>query len=248
MKILQLLRDNAGREKRPANLVRNGAEASLYIYDVIDSYWGVNALAVVDAIALAGDAKTLNVYINSPGGDVFEGRAIMAALGRFEGKTVAHIDSLCASAATSIALSCNEVRMSEGAFFMIHNASGMVWGDKSAMRETADLLEKVEGSIVNDYTAKTGKDEEQVRAWMDAETWFTAAEAKAEGFIDSIVSAESKAKNTWNLSAFAKVPDQLKAPADPPPEPENNTQDKPAPAGFFMSAANANRLRLAQIA
>lgn len=245
MKILQLLRDNAGREKRQTSLVRNGADASLYIYDVIDAYWGVSALSVIDAIAAAGDAKTLNVYINSPGGDVFEGRAIMAAIGRFDGKTVAHIDSLCASAATSIALACDEVRMSDGAFFMIHNASGLVWGDKTAMRETADLLEKVEGAIVNDYTAKTGKDEEQVRAWMDAETWFTAAEAKAEGFIDSIVKADGKAKNTWNLAAFNKVPEQLKA----PPEPVEETQNtEPASAGFFMSAANANRLRLAQIA
>lgn len=245
MKILQLLRDNAGREKRATNLVRNGAEASLYIYDVIDSYWGVSALGVIDALAQAGDAETLNVYINSPGGDVFEGRAIMAALGRFQGKTVAHIDSLCASAATSIALACNEVRMSDGAFFMIHNASGLVWGDKTAMRETADLLEKVEGSIVNDYTAKTGKDEEQVRAWMNAETWFTAEEAKAEGFIDSIVKADSKAKNTWNLAAFAKVPKALAAPPDPEP---TEPKEEPAPAGFFMSAANANRLRIAQIA
>lgn len=245
MKILQLLRDNAGREKRPTNAVRNGAEASIYIYDVIDAYWGVSALAVIDAINAAGDAETLNVYINSPGGDVFEGRAIMAALGRFKGKTVAHIDSLCASAATSIALACGEVRMADGAFFMIHNASGLVWGDKTAMRETADLLEKVEGAIVNDYTAKTGKDEKQVRAWMDAETWFTAEEAKAEGFIDSIVK-EGKAKNTWNLAAFEKVPEALKAPPDPPPQ---NKIEEPAPeAGFFMAARNSNRLRLALIA
>ena len=39
---------------------------------------------------------------------------------------------------------------------MIHNASGMVWGDKTAMRTTADLLEKVEGTIVNDYTSREG--------------------------------------------------------------------------------------------
>lgn len=244
MKILQLLRDNAGREKRPANMVRNGAEASLYIYDVIDPFWGVSAMAVIEAISQVGDAETLHVYINSPGGDVFEGRAIMAAIGRFQGNTVAHIDSLCASAATSIALACNEVRMSEGAFFMIHNASGMVWGDKSAMRETADLLEKVEGSIVGDYTKKTGKDDEQVRKWMDAETWFTAAEAKAEGFVDSITTTDAKAKNTWNLAAFGNAPAALKPPPGQEPTPPT---EEPAPAGFFMAAANRNRLRLLQV-
>jgi hypothetical protein len=135
--------------------------------------------------------------------------------------------------------------MSEGAFFMIHNASGMAWGDKKAMRDTADLLEKVEGAIVNDYTTKTGKDAAQIAAWMDAETWFTAAEAKAEGFVDSIKTADSKAKNTWNLAAFANAPSNFKE-APPEPEPED-TEQKPAPAGFFMGATNANRLRLAQI-
>lgn len=237
MKILQLLSDNSGREKRPVNLVRNGPEATLYVYDVISADWGVSAVNVIDAIAQAGDAKTLNVHINSPGGDVFEGRAIMAALGRFEGKTVAHIDSLCASAATSIALACNEVEMSEGAFFMIHNASGGVWGDKNAMRETADLLEKIEGAIVNDYVQKTGKDAEQIVAWMNAETWFTAEEALEHGFIDRLA-AKKKAKNTWNLAAYTNAPKELSEP-----------EEEPAPINLdpAMTAANANRLRLLQV-
>src|SRR5687768_856362 len=196
MKILQLLRDNAGRERLPANLVRNGSEATLYIYDVIDAYWGVGAKDVIDQISTAGDAQVLHIHINSPGGDVFEGRAIMAAIARFEGKTIAHIDSLCGSAATSIALACNEVEMSDGAFFMIHNASSFVWGDKTDMRETADLLEKVEGAIINDYTTKTGKSVEQVVAWMDAVTWFTAQEALDNGFVDRLTETV-KAKNTW---------------------------------------------------
>lgn len=244
-KIMQLIRDNAKQPKNSVSLMNkvDGA-ANLYIYDIISPDWGVSALSVIDAITAAGDAKTLNVYINSPGGDVFEGRAIMAAIGRFQGKTVAHIDSLCASAATSIALACGEVRMSEGAFFMIHNASGLVWGDKSAMRETADLLEKVEGSIVGDYTAKTGKDESEIRAWMDAETWFTASEAKEHGFIDSITTADSKAKNTWNLSSYDKAPKALK---EPPPIEDKPAEHEPAEAGFFMSVANENRLRIAQI-
>lgn len=238
MQILQLLRDNVGREKRPANLARNGSEATLYIYDLIDPYWGVNALWVIDQIAAAGDAQVLHVHINSPGGDVFESRAIMAAIGRFAGKTIAHIDGLCASAATNIALACGEVEMSDGAFFMIHNASGCVWGDKTAMRETADLLEKVEGAIVNDYTAKTGKDAAQIIEWMDAETWFTAQEALDNGFVDRMAPAAGKAKNTWNLAAFNKAPAALAPPARVEPE------TKPVPS---MRQANANRLALLQV-
>lgn len=255
-KIIQLYRDNAARTKQPVNLVRNASEASLYIYDVIDSYWGVSALSVIDAVTQAAGADVLHVYINSPGGDVFEGRAIMAALARFNGKTVAHIDSLCASAATSIALSCTEVEMSAGAFFMIHNASGLAWGDKSDMRETADLLEKIEGSIVADYMTKTGKDEAQIVDWMNAETWFDADESLANGFIDRITAAPvgGKTRNAWNLAAYAKAPAAIAAPAEPAaaPAPTNAApaiesiappaEVTPAPC---MRHSNANRLALA---
>lgn len=236
-KIVQLYMDNQDRAKQPVNLVRNAAEASLYIYDVIDAYWGVSALSVIDAVNQAGDAETLHVYLNSPGGDVFEGRAIMAALQRFPGKTIAHIDSLCASAATSIALACTEVEISDGAFFMIHNASGMAWGDKSDLRETANLLEKVEGSIIADYTAKTGKDDAEIIAMMDAETWLTAAESVAHGFVDRIAGKPS-AKNTWNLASFDKAP---KALTEPEIEPE-----QPSPIGLFMTVANTKQLALIQ--
>lgn len=241
MKILQLLRDNEGRQKRPLNLVRNGTEASLYIYDVISSYWGVSAISVAEQLNNVGDATTLHVYLNTPGGDVFEGRAIMALIQRFAGKTIAHIDSLCASAGTSIALACSEVEMSDGAFFMIHNASGGVYGDKKVMRDTADLLEKVEGSIVADYTKKTGKDEAEIIAWMDAETWFSAAEAIDAGFVDRLApAAGAAASNTWNLAAFNNAPKALTA-AQPAPV------IVPAPAASAkpsMTVANKNRLRL----
>lgn len=231
--------DNLARTKQPVNLVKNEDGATLYIYDIISSDWGVSALSVIDSISQAGDAKTLNIRISSPGGDVFESRAIMAAIARFPGNTVAHIDGVCASAATSIALSCGEVAMSEGGFFMIHNASGMAWGDKQALRDTADLLEKVEGVIVSDYTNKTGKDAAEIVAMMDAETWMTASEALDHGFIDRVVTDKAKTKNTWNLSAYANAP---------PPDPANETPAEPAPvAGFFMSVANTNRLRLLEI-
>lgn len=236
--IFKLHLDNLARVKRPVNLVRNASEATIYIYDVISAEWGVSAMSVIEAVAQIGDAETLNVRISSPGGDVFESRAIMAAIARFPGKTVAHIDGVCASAATSVALACGEVAMSDGGFFMIHNASGMAWGDKQAMRDTADLLEKVESVIIADYTSKTGKDAAEIIAMMDAETWMTADQALEHGFIDRIQSGKAKPGNTWNLSAYAKAP-PIQAKETPP---------EPAPAaGFFMSDANANRLRLSLI-
>lgn len=236
MKIMQLLRDNAARP--PFNLVRNEAanEATLYIYDVIDAYWGISAKSVIDALASAADVGTIHLRINSPGGDVFEGRAIVEAIKRFAGKTIAHVDSLAASAATSIAIAADEVEIAKGAFFMIHNASAFAWGDKADLRETADLLEKVEASIIFDYNAKTGKGDAAIAAWMDAETWFTADEAVANGFCDRLAAtADGKAKNVWNLSAYSKAPPDLMA---PPNQPDS------LPTGTTQTNTNALRLKL----
>ena len=241
MQISQLIKDNSSRIKQPVNFARNADESTIYIYDVISSDWGLGAMDVISAIAQAGEAKTLHVHINSPGGDIFEGRAIMAALKAFKGKTIAHIDSLCASAATSIALACEEVEMSDGAFFMIHNASGLVWGDKSDMREMADLLEKLEGAIVNDYISKTGKSSDEVVAWMNAETWFTASEALEHGFVDRITPTKSKAENAWNLSAYNHAPAELTT--EPAVEPITD----PDPVPEISITTNTNRLRLAMI-
>lgn len=242
---MKLFAENRANIAKPLALVKNETESSLYIYDVIDEYFGVSAAAVINELAMAEGSPVLNIYINSPGGSVFEARAIMAAIGRFSGKTVAHIDALCASAATSIALSCDQVVMKEGALFMIHCASGMAYGDKEDMLTMAALLEKIELSIVRDYTDKTGKSDAEILAMMEAETWFTASEALDAGFVDRIDAVKS-AQNVWNLSAFKN------APAKPEPEiiPDSIIEptNEPAQAGFFMSEANANRLRILQIA
>jgi ATP-dependent protease ClpP protease subunit len=242
-KILQLYLDNAKREKQTVSMVRNGTDATIYIYDIIDAYWGVSAKGVIADIAAAGDAETLHVRINSPGGDVFESRAIIEAIKRFPGKSIAHIDSVAASAATSCALACSEVEISDGGFFMIHNASAMAWGDKADLREVADLLEKVEGVISAEYAAESGQSVEQVVAWMEAETWFTAAEAIEAGFVDRMATT-AKASNTWNLAAFDKTPKALlQSPPAPPVSPPAPAPAEPVPS---MTQSNRNRLALIQ--
>lgn len=253
--LLQLYRDNATRAK-PVNLMTNAAEPAIYIYDLISAEWGYGGLNAVADIAAVGDAPVLNVRISSPGGDVFESRIIMNAIKRFAGKTIAHIDGLCASAATSIALACDEVVISPDSMFMVHNAQGIAFGDKDAMRATADLMETVEMAIVNDYTTKTGKTDNEIKALMQAETWMTAAQAVENGFVDRIAEDRPKMANTWNLAAYAKAPAALAAPAapvDPVPAPVVAQAIEPSPAAEpapppapapSMTQSNRNRLAL----
>lgn len=254
--ILQLYIDNAQREKRPVKVVNAANEATIYIYDIISADWGIGAMDVVSALASVGNVPVLNVRIASPGGDVFESRAIMNALKRFSGKKIGHIDALCASAATSIAMACDEVHMASDAMYMIHNAQCLAYGEKTDLRKTADLMETLEQNIVQDYAGKTGKDAAEIVALMDAETWMTAAQALENGFVDSVLDTQSPVKNTWNLSAYAKAPANLTAPepaaepvvaqAEPVAEPvaEPEAEPEPATPANSMTQSNKNRLTL----
>jgi len=236
-KLLQLLRDNARAENvAPLRIEASADSADIYVNDVIDANWGVGAASLISALASA-DGKDVVLHINSPGGDVFEARAMSAAIVAHKGKVTAQIDGCCASAATYLALACNEVRMTDGALFMVHNSWTLAMGDKNDLIETADLLDKIDSTIVSDYVNKTGASTDTVKGWMDATTWFTAQEALDAKLIDAIdpnTKATKSAKAQWNLSAYPNAP-QVEA-----PEPESDLTAR----ALAQVQTNRNRLRL----
>lgn len=186
-------------------------EASIYLYDAIGGWFGIPAEEFVKELNSL-KASTIHLRINSPGGDVFEARAIATAVRSHRAKVIAHIDGLAASAATYIATAADEVEIGSGGFFMVHNAWGINIGNADEMDEFAGLLRKIDDSIAADYQAKTGADLEQVKSWMHEETWFTAEEAVSHGFADRVGEADSGAENRWDLSVYSKAPEDLTSP------------------------------------
>lgn len=212
-RLLNLLKANA--QAAPLRAETHGDAAHIYLYDVIDAWFGVSAQMMVDALKSAS-GKTVHLHINSPGGDVFESVAMATAIAAHDGDVIAHIDGVAASAATRVALAAKEVRIADSGLMMIHNSWTIAWGNSEEIRKTADLLDKVDTGIVADYTRKTGASEQQVRDWMAAETWFTAQEALDNKFVDAIdATTQGAANKAWDLSAYQNAPKrQEPAPAD----------------------------------
>ena len=214
-RIQQLLRDNAHTPRRYACQVAADAPegaATVWLYDVIgaDAWGGVDAARFAQDVA-AIQAPVIHLRINSPGGDVFQARAMATALQEHPARIVAHIDGLAASAASYVALAADEVEISEGAFLMVHNAWGVVLGNRHDLMEMALTLEKIVASIALDYQTKTGQDLATVQGWMDAETWFTALEALDAGLVDRIANSYAPdsvvmPQQRWNLSAYSDAP------------------------------------------
>lgn len=187
-------------------------EATIYLYDEIGWFGIKSEQFIKDLNALT--AKTVHIRVNSPGGDVFDGTAIFNAIKQHKARTVVHIDGLAASIASVIALAGSEVLMSENAFLMIHDPWSIVIGNADAMRDEAELLDKVGGTIAKVYMDKSGKRAEEINELMASETWMTGQEAMDMGFIDGLdkkaEEKDSKAKALFDLSVFANVPDQLR--------------------------------------
>jgi len=192
-------------------------EAEVLLYDEI-GYWGVQAKPFIQQLQ-ALDVETIHLRINSPGGDVFEGIAIANAIRGLDATVITHVDALAASIASIIALAGDEVHMADNAFLMIHEAWTLAIGNAKDLRDTADLLDKIGGSISAAYVSKTGKSLDQVNAWMAAETWFDAAEAKDLGFID-VIDGQTNAKASFDLSLYANAPAAL-ARCDSVPSPRD---------------------------
>ena len=163
-------------------------------------------------------AKNLCIHINSPGGEVYGAVAMrsMVINSKFDNVSVL-IEGLCASAATLFAtIPDATVTIADGSEFMIHNPSLFTWGNAAQLEHDAEHLRKMEQQFHAMYAAKTGKTEEQIKSWMDAETWFTAKEAVDNGFCDKLLSSYKKAvacvsDNDMQLmkSIYTHVPEDI---------------------------------------
>ena len=196
---------------RPWCRIQNNAgETDIFIYDEI-SFWGISAQAFADRIT-AIDSETINLRINSPGGDVFDGFAIYNLLRQHEARVVTYVDGIAASIASIIALAGDEVRVAKNSFFMIHNPWTLAFGNASELREVADRLDKIRGSIADTYVDHSELDLETAVSAMDDETWYSAEEAVGIGLADSVIGEseeDTEAKNVFDLTSFRNTPKSL---------------------------------------
>ena len=182
-------------------------DAEISIYDNIGGY-GVTANEFIDELKALGEVETINLRIASGGGSIVEGNTIFNALKRHSAKVVTHIDSLAASMASVIAMAGDEIHMADNALLMIHNPWTMSMGGAEQLRKDADLLDKMEANIRTSYGRSTLSAEE-LDAAMEAETYYTASEAKELGFIDEIDGANLAAASIGDmetLKSFASIP------------------------------------------
>ena len=215
--------------RSPRNAVKPGFRAEtdgegtvqLMVYDEIGyNYWtggGITAKAFQERLKDAGTYSRIQLRINSPGGDAFEGVAIGNFLKSLKKPIDVYVDGVAASAASIVAMCGSKIVMANNALMMIHKAYAQCVGNDDDMTTMANALSKVDGAIAQTYVDRAKQPMDKVKAMMSAETWMGSQEAVDLGFADEIGTEDpgagdpmAMARTFKAMARYKNLPKQLK--------------------------------------
>lgn len=218
----------------------NSPRARVNIYDTIGSnLWedGVTAKEFVTQLGNIDDAADIDLHISTDGGDTKEGTVMYNALINRSGKTHVVVDGYAMSMGSVLAMagknSGGTTSMAKNALMFLHKPIGGMRGNAAEMREMADILDRVENSLVQPYVDASGKTEDEVKTMLADNTWLDAQQALEHGLIDNIVDETMEIAACFDkdkISDYGDVPEsfinQFVAEAESEEEPEGEEPDE----------------------
>tara|TARA_B100000678_G_scaffold251362_1_gene226720 strand:- start:399 stop:1295 length:897 start_codon:yes stop_codon:yes gene_type:complete len=184
--------DKWGDEAAGVRAVERGDNV-ITMFDIIgEDFWsggGITAKNVSAQLRAIGD-RPVEVQINSPGGDMFEGIAIYNVLREHPQEITVKVVGMAASAASIIAMAGDRVEVGAASFLMIHNCWVVAIGNRLDMAETAAWLEPFDAAMRDVYVARSGQSADDIAAWMDAETFMSGSVAMERGFADALLPSD----------------------------------------------------------
>ena len=168
--------------------------------------WGVSAKDFCEELCSHSDVSEINLSINSPGGNAFDGLAMYHALIKHSATVNASVLGVAASAASIVLMAGDTISVPEDAFVMIHNPWSFAAGDADELRDTADFLDKIRDSLVSIYAKRTGMENQDIVELLDNETWLNGTQAKELGFADEVTNQKVAALANGFAKHFKQVP------------------------------------------
>lgn len=198
----------------------DGKIGEIHIYGEItkyawEEYGEVSSITFKNELDSLGEGvETINLYINSPGGSVFEGMAIIAMLQRHPAKIISYIDGVAASCASVIPMISDKVIMPANSLMMIHHAMTGAWGNAAQLRKAADDVERISQSMCQYYLDKAGEklSSDTLSKMLEEDTWLTAEQALEYGLCDEIIVANNSVAYAFDdnwAKHYKNVPKQL---------------------------------------
>lgn len=173
------------------------SDGEIWVYgDIVDDAWWdneVSPITIRNSLDEMGMVSSLNIRVNSYGGSVYAGNAIINILDGYRRKNGtkinAYIEGIAASMGSGIPMVADKIYMAENAMYMIHKPFTLVYGNSSELEKNIEILEKAEETLVANYMRHFKGTEDELRQMLADETWLTAKEALDYGFCDEIIPA-----------------------------------------------------------
>lgn len=169
----------------------DGGVLDIEITDIISEWFGASPSEIISRLRATPDATQIRVAMNSPGGDAIGGIAVYNALVEHRAEVEVRVLGWAASAASYIAQAGDTRIMAAGSMMMVHNPWGMAIGEQADMEAMAEVLGKITASMTDLYQARTGQERQQITDWLNAGTWFTAAETVDAGLADQALAPKT---------------------------------------------------------
>ena len=182
-------------------------EGELWVYgDITDEKWwdsDVTPAGIRDALSAMGTIGTLNLRINSAGGSVFAGNAIINIIASYKKKSSvkvhAYIDGIAASMGSNIPMVADYIYAADNALYMLHKPSTFAYGNADDLEKAKQVLDKAEETLVNNYMRHFTGTEDELRQLLADETWLTAEEALAYGLCDEVIESVKVAASAKSI-------------------------------------------------
>lgn len=161
-------------------------------YDATDYISGTQFCEALTA-AEAGADTEIKVSVNSGGGSVTDGYAMISAMKKSTKPVKAVIDGYAASMGYFICLGASQITAATNSMLMLHSVQGSAQGSPEDLIAEAEVLKKFNATIATLLATRTGLTEAEVtEKYLGKEVWFTAAEALELKLIDAIENYEAE--------------------------------------------------------
>ena len=182
-----------------------------------------------DAVkAIQAATEDIDLYINSPGGDVFAGLNVVNAIQKSKVQVTAHVEVMAASIAGVIALACDKIEIDKNSLVMLHNCWTVSSGNKKALEQDIKAMEAVD-NILHNIIAENATDDTLISQIEEGDVWLTGEEV-AEIFTNAEL---IEIKKDYALCAYSSLVNlvkenkKLKAEQEDPEEEEKPEEEKP---------------------
>lgn len=215
-------------------ILKEGSDfIDIFFFDVIG--WETTASQFVAEFSQLPKGKKLNIHINSPGGDVFDGIAIYNILKDYAGEKTVIVEGIAASIASVIAMAGDKIQMQNTSMMMIHKPWVIAIGDSKTLKKEADVLDKIQGVIVKAYQTKSSLTDKELQDLIDAETWMDAEDTLEYELATEIIEAPKEEKDSFDnrilsfqnreiFDSFKAIPHKIAALINPKEQPKAKFQ------------------------